>query len=342
MIKSLQLEDFQAHKKLCITFTPGITTIIGDTDVGKSAVIRALRWVCQNVPQGAEFVRWGSKCAVVSLEVEESVIVRSKGKSENGYLMNGDEFKAFGTGVPDPITKVLKLSDLNFQEQHDAPFWLSIGGSEVARQMNRIVNLEIIDGVLANVATRLRKAKDTAELVAQRRDEAKVQLESMAAVPEADEALQSVERSETAWQQKAARAALLAEHVENLTQLQTEAEKKARGKRRGEILLQLADEWNAAVQRTDTLQSLVLTMQDSRKAMSRGAILQRSFEFLEASWDVYFTISARRTVLEQRLENQRSLWRERKACVEAHRVAFEDLKEKTGNVCPICGNPLGL
>jgi exonuclease SbcC len=325
MIKSVELLDFQSHKKLRVQFAPGITTIIGDTDVGKSAVIRALRWVCQNVPQGADFVRWGSKCAVVTLEVEDQIIVRSRGKGENGYLMSGDEFKAFGTGVPVEIAKVLKLSDLNFQAQHDSPFWLSIGGTEVARQMNQIVNLEIIDGVLSAVADKTRKSKVASELSAQRRDEAKAKLEELAPILDADEALQVVERLENTWKQQAARAQWLEALVASLASLQAEAQLAARGKRRGEILVELAGAYLKAVGRTDELQSLVLTLEKAQKDINKGAIIAGDFKLLNAS-----------------CADLRGLWRDRRDTKAAHEATYKELKVKVGGRCPICGEPIKL
>lgn len=336
MIRSLKLQDFQSHKKFAIEFAPGITTIVGDTDVGKSAIIRALRWVCQNTPQGADFVRWGAKTATATVQVEDQTIVRSRGKGENGYAMGEGEFKAFGIGVPDEIAKVLKLSDLNFQAQHDAPFWLSIGGTEVARQMNQIVNLEVIDGVLGAVADRLRKAKTQAEFNATRRNEAKTKLESLSPILDADESLKLVEKAEAAWQQTSARAQRLGELTETLSRLAGEVERAARGKQRGEILVKLAGEWRQATETTDNLHSLLLTMRQSRKVMQAAP----DFAPVEEAWKAYHECVRRRELLEDRLTYQRGLWRDRRDTQATAKEVQLDLSLRTAGICPICGGPL--
>ena len=88
---SLTLENFQAHEKLELDFGSSITVLRGASDVGKSAVLRALRWICQNDIAGDEFIRYGTKQAVVTLTIktgkETHEIVRVRGKGENSYKL---------------------------------------------------------------------------------------------------------------------------------------------------------------------------------------------------------------------------------------------------------------
>lgn len=163
MIKSLVLKNFQKHKKLKLLFSPGITSIVGRTDSGKSSVMRALRWVSLNV-NPRDFIRNGSKEAVVVLKVLDSpdtptLIVRRKGRS-NVYKLNGKPFKAFGSKVPDRIGGVLNVSDINFQRQHDPSFWLSSSGPEVSRQLNKVIDLSVIDSSLSKSAKLVRQSRE--------------------------------------------------------------------------------------------------------------------------------------------------------------------------------------
>lgn len=336
MIKNVELLDFQAHKKLRIDFAPGISVIVGDSDVGKSAVFRALRWACQNTPDGNEFIRWGAKTAVVTVEAYDQLVVRSRGKSENLYFLNGDEFKSFGKGVPDQVAKALRLSDLNFQSQHDAPFWLAQGGSEVAREMNQIVNLEVIDGVLSAVAAKLRKARETVDVVTRQRDEAKAQVKELSPILDADDALKDVEAAHLDWQRKAAKARSLGELVASLDKLQLDVQASARGKRRGEILLKAADSWNEASKRADALHSLVLTLREARKAMRAAP----DFAPVEKAWKALADAKARREALDQRIDGMRDLWRARKLARTERDAIHAELHEKSEGKCPLCGNHL--
>lgn len=176
MIESLSLQNFQAHRKLRVEFGPGITTIVGRSDVGKSAIIRALRWAATNQPGGDQFITTGTKGTSVALRVDGRVIKRKRGGSVNTYHLDAEEYKSFGRGVPGPIVSVLNMPGVCWQGQHDAPFWFSETGGEVARKLNSIVNLAIIDTTLASVQSenhagrvRLRdateKEKQTAEIL---------------------------------------------------------------------------------------------------------------------------------------------------------------------------------
>jgi len=81
-LKKLVLENFQVHPKLSLDLDPHITCIIGPSDVGKSAVIRALRWLCQNVPDGAEFIRDGTKQAIVTLQADGKTIIHPRHRKQ--------------------------------------------------------------------------------------------------------------------------------------------------------------------------------------------------------------------------------------------------------------------
>jgi DNA repair protein SbcC/Rad50 len=149
MIESLQIRNFQKHKSLNIDLDQ-ITCIIGASDQGKSAVIRALRWAMLNQPRGTTFITNGkSKCGV-QVVLDGHKLERRRTASDNVYKLNGDEFRAFSNKVPETIENILNVSELHFQGQHDAPYWMGLGGFEVSRQLNSIVDLSVIDQTIKN------------------------------------------------------------------------------------------------------------------------------------------------------------------------------------------------
>ena len=151
MITKITLKNFQSHRNSEIEFTDGLNILSGQSDSGKSAIIRALNWVFTNKPSGDAFrSTWARKRPTeVSVFLDSGdVVKRVKGKSVNSYFLNDREFKAMGQSVPDEILQVLNIDTLNIQSQHDAPFLLSESSGEVARTLNRIVNLEIMDKAL--------------------------------------------------------------------------------------------------------------------------------------------------------------------------------------------------
>ncbi len=181
-LERLTLRNFQAHEKIVIDFNPGITTIVGPSDVGKSAIIRALSWVLYNQPSGEAFIKHGEERVQARLRLDgDQLIVRERGK-ENLYRLDEQEFKAFGSNVPTPIKDLLQVSEINIQRQFDAPFWFAESSGEVSRRLNEIVNLGVIDDALASVAAQLRKANERVEFTKERVAELEQKVVSLAFV----------------------------------------------------------------------------------------------------------------------------------------------------------------
>jgi exonuclease SbcC len=149
MLESLKIKRFQSHVKSQLNFSSGVNCIIGPTDSGKSAIIRALKWIITNKPSGDDFIN-GNDC-FVSVKVQEGdEIARMKGKTINEYHLNDSIFRAFGTETPDEIKHVLNFSDFNFQSQLDSPFLLTESSGAVAAFFNKIAKLDKIDTGLSN------------------------------------------------------------------------------------------------------------------------------------------------------------------------------------------------
>lgn len=161
LFSKIRLDNFQAHRSIEVDLGRSVVTIIGPTDSGKSAVLRALRWVCLNDFAGVDFIMQGKRFARVTLTLTDgTTIVREKSRdlTTNTYRLNKRVFRSFGQGVPGEIRKAIGVNEINFQAQHDAPFWFSESAPEVSRKMNSVVDLSIIDTALANVAGQVRKA----------------------------------------------------------------------------------------------------------------------------------------------------------------------------------------
>ena len=162
MLSRLLIKNFQVHEKLDLRFGPTVTTIVGSTDAGKSAILRALRFTMTNKPSGSAFIRTGSKTTEVKIQADGERVRRLKGK-ENSYELHTkkgkEEYKAFGTDVPEAIANLFNVSEVNFQGQHDAPFWLSLSAGQVSKALNEIVNLNIIDETLSRAGKEVKNSK---------------------------------------------------------------------------------------------------------------------------------------------------------------------------------------
>jgi exonuclease SbcC len=166
MIDSIGISGFQSHENTGLNFCSGVNAIIGKSDCGKSAILRALRFVLENKPNGDGFINHSSKEAIVIVSIDNvKSIVRAKGIRGNEYILhdpngNGSEtFTAFGKGVPEPITQATRFHDANFQHQLDAPFLLSMTPGEAGQYLNEIMNLDMIDAAIKAAQAQARENK---------------------------------------------------------------------------------------------------------------------------------------------------------------------------------------
>lgn len=159
MIKVLLIKNFQSHKDTTLELSDGVNAIIGPSDSGKTAIIRALRWLVWNRPLGDQFRSncGGDTEAVILLGGELSEVKRQRTKTANMYILEDAisgamlKFEAIRQDVPEEIQKTLNMNEINLQMQLDAPFLLSNSPGEVGAHFNRIAHLDIIDIGTQNV-----------------------------------------------------------------------------------------------------------------------------------------------------------------------------------------------
>ena len=159
MITKLHLENFQSHEDTTLRFSPGVNVIVGSSDCGKTAMLRALNWVVFNRPSGDSLCsHWGGD-TLAEIVLDEKVISRGKSKKENTYAIGSTQFSGFGLSVPEPVQQLINVSDINIQYQLDAPFLLSKSPGEVAATLNEMVNLHEIDQALTRAKSEVQGTK---------------------------------------------------------------------------------------------------------------------------------------------------------------------------------------
>ena len=167
MIKEIEVKGFQAYKKkVTIKLSKGVNFVFGGSTTGKSSLVRSIRWGFQNRPQGDRFRnrRLGDKEAVYfkAKFSNNSEIKRIKSPSENLYKIKGikDPLQALRTDVPEEVTKVTRMKEINFQGQHpnEQYYLLTDSPGQVAKVFNEVAGLGIVDKTIANVNSRKRAA----------------------------------------------------------------------------------------------------------------------------------------------------------------------------------------
>jgi DNA repair exonuclease SbcCD ATPase subunit len=265
MIKNLRIRNFQKHKKLDIELDPNITCIVGATDTGKSSIIRAIKWVCTNHPSPDQFIRNGTEFVSVQLDIDENTVKRKKTKKENSYVVNGDkEFKAIRTDVPEEISSLLNISSVNFQSQHDSPFWLSNSPGEVSRQLNNVINLDRIDNLMSEASSRVRKKKIELQLVEERITEKRKQIQKYSKIDDLNSALLQIEEREIQNKILNEKTELLEKLINNYLNLSGNLKRIKSLENTSGILLKKVDSFLTDNDKNSALASLIKNSQQAR------------------------------------------------------------------------------
>lgn len=171
-LKKVQIRNFQSHRDTEVHLVPGINLIVGTSDIGKSAFMRALNLAMHNEVPNREFVTYGEKDATVILEFSDGTIVeRVKGATKNAYyatLPDGTkiEKEKLGntTAIPEDIYKALgsppidkKHGPLAYADQHSPLFLVSLTPTELPRCISELTGLDDYETAALDLAKNARR-----------------------------------------------------------------------------------------------------------------------------------------------------------------------------------------
>jgi len=177
MLKSVKITNFQKQRDLELELVPGVNVLAGRSDLGKSAVVRAVGWALRNRPQGfgfrydPEIARDGGKklkkddLTSVNLSFDNGEISRQRNeKSINSYIVNGEMLEALRGDVPEEVSGLINIESCCFQDQHDPYFLLQDTPGEVARKLNEVSGLDLISRVIKTINSMAAKAEAEAAM----------------------------------------------------------------------------------------------------------------------------------------------------------------------------------
>lgn len=335
MLEKLTLRQFQCHEKLVVRLGR-ITTLCGKSDAGKSSTLRAIRLLARNAPGGTAFVHHARRSCRVVIVAEGRKVARTKGEGTNSYHLDGAEYKALGTGsnaVPQAVQNVLRTDDINFQLQHDAPFWFGDTPGQVSKALNRIVNLDVIDTTLAKAATAVRQATAVEEVTATRVKEAEEAVKKLEWVKGFDAALSKVISARDA----AAEVDNKCERLETL--LVRHAETVAEKKRYSSVWKAFSEvEGLAGIARQmdDDYETLRTLLRAHRAEVERGKAQIGAFGPVEDARGEGDRIAENCGRLERLMDQYKQA--EEQLCQA--RAEQKELEKKLGDRCPSCGATL--
>lgn len=180
MLTRIRLQNFQSHADTELELVSGVNVIVGRTDSGKTAVLRALRWAKDNRPAGTGMIRQDktgrqqTPC-VVEVDYAGHSITRERGK-RNIYTIDGKEYRKFGQSVPDEVEDAL-WDDLSFQSQTELQFLVLDPSSQVARIINAVSGVDVADKMLQFLRKNERDTKHRIDYVLEQIEETEEELD---------------------------------------------------------------------------------------------------------------------------------------------------------------------
>ena len=93
---NINLENFQSISNAQLEFVTGINLIVGQSNSGKTAILRAINSVVSNPTRGKYFIKKGTKSSEVTIEFEGSTISWKRTPTDINYEIDGELYKKAG------------------------------------------------------------------------------------------------------------------------------------------------------------------------------------------------------------------------------------------------------
>lgn len=334
MLERLEIINFQNHTRTRIRFDPKITTIVGPNDAGKSATLRAIRWLALNKPNGTDFIRHDTDDCSVRLWLDSYIVQRYRSKASNHYMVGAAVYKAMGAGVvPDPVAKILNLGEVNFQGQLEPPFWFTESGPQISRNLNAIIDLGVIDDAMSYCANLQRRAALAHEVAADRLAKAEAALAATEHVEALNADLMALEGLAGAWSKARETADRVASTAAAVKDHEQRAAALGAAAAAGRAVLALGATAGRARATADSVAGLVA---DAKRPVPVVPDLRPLDALRAAAVGRRSEAAAIRSSIDQAKDEDRK----RRDAVARLATAKETLNNYSGGICPICQKPL--
>jgi len=345
MIERLVLKNFQKHERLVLDLDPTITVLVGPTDGGKSAVFRALRFLLLNKLVGSpdSYITWDKSTCRVSGVVDGKRLVRARNRKKGGNYYRLDDKKyvfdgVMRKGVPDPIAELLKVGPENFQRQMDAQFWLSDSNSQFAKNLNQIVNLEIMDRVLVTAIKSSRVSKVKVSLSQERLQEARSEYKSLQWAEVAHDLLSNLEKKNERLKKIRDRIAYTGRLIETAVNARVDGVRASEGLPEAGKAVLFGERALNSAGRVKAMKNLV--QEAIRLRESSGIVVPNIKPLLNVRTKADATAESRRSLdhllSDEKVARKYSIELEEELC----RLKTRLKKESKDVVCPTCRRPM--
>lgn len=373
MLERIDLHNFQCHKDLSLRFGK-ITTLVGPSDSGKTTVLRALKWLFFNTEKTKQICRRGENEVSVSIVVDGKTITRNS--KNNSYTIDNAEFNAIGRAVPPEVQNILKVQLQNNQDQHDPYFWFRDSGSALVANLNKVVDLSKLDEWIKTGTSIEKKFRESLDYHTKKKADLETKIYALKHYRQLDEELKKIEEAKEYIEKKKREHKELEdllicildttnklkkqeEYVTDLKSLVAEYEKINAVKQRADGIEQIIrkdEELAYRIGQINDLLSIPLNVEELIEKQNRYTSIERIVRELEKA-DKYCnecSVISVLTVKCEEIANRIDKYNKIKeliekiltATTETERITKlidetkEEIQERTGGICPLCGGVL--
>lgn len=121
----VKITDYQIIEDAELEFPVGITSIIGSTNNGKSALIRAIKGAINN-QGGSSFINYNANETVVAIDFNSNNIIwtKSKKQGKSSYTINDDKYDKIGQTQLKEVADIMNMPEISVgTERHQINFW---------------------------------------------------------------------------------------------------------------------------------------------------------------------------------------------------------------------------
>ena len=186
-ITKVEIKNFQSHEDTTVEFDNGLNVIVGESNNGKTSILRAIIWAVDNYPLGTDFIMAGKKdCSVKVTYSDGSYIKRSRsakgtssGTYECGYIdekgnLVENSYSGFTNAVPVEIDNVHQMpkvsitkdieTHLNVMSQLEGPFLITDSPQNRSSAIGRLTGVHIADIAINLANTKARNDNQVIKL----------------------------------------------------------------------------------------------------------------------------------------------------------------------------------
>jgi len=344
MIKKVEIENFQSHKKTILEFVPGTNVIIGESDAGKSAIFRAINWAITNRPLGDGFRSdWGGDTRVAIYTAEGDVIERIKTATRNVYIINEKPLTAFGSEVPEQVSEILRMDEANIQSQMDVPFLLAVSPGEAARLLNKAASIDDIDYTISNLRGEYQKVSNNIKFNEGKLKDYEKQIEQYDNLPELEEKLERVEEAEKELEKHEQKLVKLTQLVAEVIRIHTELEKTKniqQIEQKFEQILSRYNQYEEQRKRLDKLEQIAQKVKVRQEYLKSTQYVEDSIALVQKVYDEYREYQTKQQTfvkLKRLIGSVTSLNQSIQRIEREISQLEKEFRKLRPNECPLCG-----